>query len=186
MLSVPPRANYLLPAGLVVLAAALCLLQLYIPLGIAVGMLYTLPVLISLWVPTRRYTIAAAAAGSAFTIFGFFISESAAAPDPTAILWIGFLNRVLILFLIWTTALLVLLYKRAGEQIKTLEGLIPICASCKKIRDEGGNWNVLEMYIQKHSAASFTHGTCPECLQQLYRQMSIKTPSDRPPEVLML
>jgi hypothetical protein len=166
--------NYFLLAGLVFLAAAFFLLQVYIPLGIAVGMLYVVPVLVSLWLPRRGYTNAAAVAGTLLTILGIFFSEPPAAPGPKSLIWIGLLNGGLTLFLIWATALLVLLYKRAGEQIKTLEGLIPICASCKKIRDDQGNWNVLEAYIQKHSEASFTHGMCPECLERFSRHMTIK------------
>ncbi|MDZ7267683.1 MAG: type IV pili methyl-accepting chemotaxis transducer N-terminal domain-containing protein [candidate division KSB1 bacterium] len=51
----------------------------------------------------------------------------------------------------------------ALANVKTLRGLIPICASCKKIRDDHGYWNKLEDYIQQHSDADFTHGLCPEC-----------------------
>ena len=53
-------------------------------------------------------------------------------------------------------------------QIKTLSGLIPICASCKKIRDDKGYWNQLETYIQEHSQAEFSHGICPDCMKKLY------------------
>ena len=53
-------------------------------------------------------------------------------------------------------------------QIKTLSGLIPICASCKKIRDDKGYWNRLETYIQEHSEAEFSHGICPDCMKKLY------------------
>jgi hypothetical protein len=53
-------------------------------------------------------------------------------------------------------------------QIKTLSGLIPICASCKKIRDDKGYWNQLETYIQEHSEAEFSHGICPDCMKKLY------------------
>ena len=56
----------------------------------------------------------------------------------------------------------------ATAKIKTLNGLIPICANCKKIRNDKGYWDQLEGYIQTHSEASFTHGICPECAQQLY------------------
>ena len=56
----------------------------------------------------------------------------------------------------------------ALKQVKTLSGLLPICASCKKIRDDNGYWQQVETYIQKHSNADFTHGICPECLQRLY------------------
>ncbi len=57
---------------------------------------------------------------------------------------------------------------KAMEEIKTLSGLIPICASCNKIRDDKGYWNLLESYIEKHSEASFSHGICPDCSDNLY------------------
>jgi len=56
----------------------------------------------------------------------------------------------------------------AMNQIKTLSGLIPICASCKKIRDDKGYWNQVEVYIQQHSEAEFSHGFCPDCMKKLY------------------
>jgi len=58
--------------------------------------------------------------------------------------------------------------KDALAEIKTLKGCIPICASCKKIRDDEGYWDQLEAYISKHTDAIFTHGLCPECAE-LYR-----------------
>jgi ligand-binding sensor domain-containing protein len=63
------------------------------------------------------------------------------------------------------------LKKRVDEsiaQIKILGGLIPICANCKKIRDDKGYWNQLEKYLKEHSEAEFTHGICPECREELY------------------
>ena len=59
------------------------------------------------------------------------------------------------------------LEKKLAE-IKTLKGLLPICAKCKKIRDDKGYWNLIETYIEQHSEASFSHGVCPECLETLY------------------
>ena len=56
----------------------------------------------------------------------------------------------------------------ALNKIKTLRGIIPICASCKKIRDDKGYWNQLESYIREHSGAVFSHGICPECVEKLY------------------
>ncbi len=56
--------------------------------------------------------------------------------------------------------------KEAIAEIKTLKGCIPICASCKKIRDDQGYWDQLEEYISKHTNAVFTHGLCPECAEQ--------------------
>jgi hypothetical protein len=56
----------------------------------------------------------------------------------------------------------------ALNEVKTLQGFIPICASCKKIRDDGGYWNLIEEYIQEHSEATFSHSMCPECSDRLY------------------
>ena len=52
--------------------------------------------------------------------------------------------------------------------VKTLSGLLPICASCKQIRDDKGYWHQVEVYIQQHSSAVFTHGLCPKCAQKIY------------------
>lgn len=56
----------------------------------------------------------------------------------------------------------------ALANIKVLSGLIPICANCKKIRDDSGYWAQLEAYLQSHSEATFSHGICPECAEKLY------------------
>jgi len=56
----------------------------------------------------------------------------------------------------------------AMAQIKTLSGLLPICSNCKKIRDDQGYWEQVEVYIAKHSDADFSHGLCPDCMKKLY------------------
>jgi len=67
----------------------------------------------------------------------------------------------------------------ALERVKTLSGMLPICASCKKIRDDRGYWNQIEAYIAKHSEAEFSHGICPECARKLYPEyFSEKLPSE--------
>lgn len=53
-------------------------------------------------------------------------------------------------------------------EVKHLSGLLPICASCKKIRDDKGYWNQIESYLRKHSDARFSHGLCPECIDRMY------------------
>jgi len=58
--------------------------------------------------------------------------------------------------------------KEALDKIKTLSGLIPICAGCKKIRDDKGYWNQLEQYLEEHSDAEFSHGLCPECFHRYF------------------
>jgi two-component system, cell cycle sensor histidine kinase and response regulator CckA len=56
----------------------------------------------------------------------------------------------------------------ALAKVRTLSGLLPICSSCKMIRDDKGYWNRLEVYISEHSEAEFTHGLCPDCMKNLY------------------
>ncbi len=58
--------------------------------------------------------------------------------------------------------------EQASAKIKTLSGMLPICARCKKIRDDQGYWNQLENYLKEHTDAEFTHGICPECAKELY------------------
>ena len=58
----------------------------------------------------------------------------------------------------------------ALDNIKSLKGMLPICANCKKIRDDSGYWNQIESYIEKHSDALFSHGICPDCASDLYGQ----------------
>jgi len=61
--------------------------------------------------------------------------------------------------------------EKALAKIKTLSGLLPICASCKKIRDDKGYWTQLESYVSEHSEAEFTHGCCPDCMKKLYPEL---------------
>lgn len=56
----------------------------------------------------------------------------------------------------------------ALSEIKTLSGMLPICAACKKIRDDKGYWNQIEVFIRDHSNAEFSHGICPDCMKELY------------------
>jgi hypothetical protein len=58
--------------------------------------------------------------------------------------------------------------EQATAHIKVLSGLLPICAACKKIRDNGGDWNHLEVYMRAHADVDFTHGICPDCSKRLY------------------
>ena len=70
--------------------------------------------------------------------------------------------------------------QEALTKIKTLRGLIPICATCKKIRSDQGYWQRFEVYITEHSEADFTHGICPECLKQTEMQINTIVDSKGP------
>jgi len=63
---------------------------------------------------------------------------------------------------------LIVQLREALADVKMLTGLLPICASCKHIRDDKGYWHQVETFIQQHSSAVFTHGLCPKCTQKLY------------------
>jgi hypothetical protein len=62
--------------------------------------------------------------------------------------------------------------QEALAKVKTLSGLIPICASCKKVRDDRGYWTQLETYLAQHSDAEFSHGLCLDCMRKLYPELS--------------
>lgn len=150
--------------------------DLFIPLGVAAGVPYIAVVLVSLWVPQKSFTLKVALASSILTIFGLMYSPTGGE------LWKVMFNRAIAVFAIWVTAFLTLQRKaidvkrirdleekhRLLEETKILKGLLPICASCKKIRNDKGYWVQIESYIQKHSDAKFSHGICQECQEKLY------------------
>ena len=68
----------------------------------------------------------------------------------------------------------------ALDQVKTLRGIVPICASCKKIRDDKGYWSQVEVYVRDHTEADFSHGICPDCMTKLYPEFSQQDKPVRP------
>jgi len=66
--------------------------------------------------------------------------------------------------------------QQALSKVRTLTGLLPICSSCKQIRDDEGQWNMLETFIENHSHAHFTHSFCPECARRLYPEIFLDRP----------
>ena len=63
--------------------------------------------------------------------------------------------------------------QKALSEVRALSGMLPICSSCKKIRDDKGYWNQIEAYIREHSEADFSHSICPECVTKLYPDLDI-------------
>ena len=95
------------------------------------------------------------------------------------ILWDGKLSSELLFAAFMTPlldALIVLIFfvaiisrlKDALSKVKLLSGFLPICASCKKIRDDKGYWSQIESYVRDHSEAEFSHGICPDCAKKVY------------------
>lgn len=63
--------------------------------------------------------------------------------------------------------------RKAFDEIKTLSGILPICSSCKKIRDDIGYWHQVEVYVRDHTGADFSHSICPECMKKLYPEFEM-------------
>ncbi len=74
--------------------------------------------------------------------------------------------------------------QKSLANVKALSGLLPICAGCKKIRDDKGYWSQVETYVQAHSQATFTHGLCPDCIKQYYPELEDAGPGDPRKETL--
>jgi len=138
-------------------------IDLLLPLGVAGAVPYVAVILISLISKNHKTTIIAAILCTVLTLLGYIFSPEGGE------LWKVILNRLVALFAIWTTAILALrIIEQTETELKVLQGLLPICASCKNIRDNEGNWKQLETYIKQHSEADFSHGMCPHCLQEHY------------------
>lgn len=149
------------------------------PTGLADGIPYITLVLISIWSSHRHFTIFVALCCTLLIIIGFLYPWHEVPESQTIT------NRLLAIFTLWGTALLTLLRKqteerrekavmereKALEDIKILRGFLPICASCKKIRDDQGYWSQIEDYIITHSEADFSHGMCPSCARELYPEL---------------
>lgn len=63
--------------------------------------------------------------------------------------------------------------QKAIEKVQVLEGLLPICAWCKRVRNDRGTWELIEAYVSEHSNATWTHSICPECKQKMLREEQI-------------
>jgi hypothetical protein len=158
----------------ILLSLVILAIDSFLPLGIAGGVPYVLVVLVSLWSPRKQLPIYMAIATSILTLVGVYAS-----PDGGEF-WSVFTNRFLALFAIWTITVLSVQRKaiyeekeKAVEKIKVLSGLLSICASCKKIRDDKGHWRQIESYIGEHSEAQFSHGICPDCAKKLYPDIDL-------------
>jgi hypothetical protein len=84
---------------------------------------------------------------------------------------VGTVTALVTIILFGMLSIYVANLKRAMKEIKTLEGLLPICSSCHKIRTTDNHWHVLERYISERTEAVFTHSLCPECARRLYPEM---------------
>lgn len=144
-----------------VLAVGVYAVDLQYPSGVSVSTLYVALVLITLGSSRRAFTINVALVCSGLTLLGLFSYHIAGGDH-----WMSFINRVIAIIAIWITAFLILLHKEAKEQIKTLQGLLPVCPTCKKIRDNKGTWSAVDQYLKQHPDIQVSQNVCPDCLKK--------------------
>lgn len=128
---------------------------------------FLIPVALASWFNGRWYGLAFAVVMPMIRFY--FVTQVWAVPWTIVEASVNAVIRVVVLSLF---ALLIDKTARQTSQLQKevglLEGLLPICAFCKKIRDEKEEWQPIEKYISEHSPASFSHGLCPDCIQKHY------------------
>ncbi|HTT22356.1 MAG TPA: hypothetical protein VMG82_25740 [Candidatus Sulfotelmatobacter sp.] len=156
----------------VIAAVAVLVLDAVTPLGFAVWLFQLVLVWIATLWANRRQLLALAAMCATFIVLGFWLT-----PKTRPVMWVDEANVLLSLGTVWALTHSCLRQRaaedarrkaaqeltEAQETVRILSGILPICAWCKKIRNEGGTWEQLEIYVRNHSHAEFTHGICQEC-----------------------
>jgi len=160
-----------------VAASTILLLDTVTPLGLAIWFLQVALVWgATLWATQRRQIVIIATVCAVFIALDLWLS-----PHVQPITWINITNQLLGIGAIvgLTHSCLYRIaaedarrktaqeLKKSQETVRTLSGLLPICAWCKKIRNEIGAWEPLEIYIHNHSNTEFTHGMCQECSERM-------------------
>ena len=141
------------------LIAGVIVVDLVLPIGVVTGVLYVSLVMISLVSKRRAFTLLIAAACT-----GVIAYELTSVPmDQGQMSWMALAGRVLVVFAMWDTAILSLLHTQAEAEVTRLKQLLSVCPTCKKIRDDKGRWQEVEVYITLDSGRKTYPGLCPEC-----------------------
>ncbi len=164
MTTVNPRQELaLLPLTLIAgLITTIFVVDLLLPRGVAIPMLYVVPILLAVQCRQQWFRVSVAVGCTVLTVLGYTFTE-AAVPE-----WIAVTNRTLAIAAMWISAVLAWERAKAKAHIAILRDLLPMCASCHKIRDDKGYWSQVEQYLESHTQTTLTHGICPECLQKWY------------------
>jgi hypothetical protein len=153
----------------IVAAVAVLVLDAVTPLGLAVWLLQVVLVWIATLWASRRQIIGVAAVCATFIVLGYWLS-----PKREPMTWVDQSN---VLLGLGTVLALTHSYLRrmatedarrkaaqeVGQMVRIVSSLLPMCAWCRKIRNEAGAWETLEIYLRNHSHVEFTHGICQEC-----------------------
>jgi len=138
---------------------------------ISFGIFYFLPIWLMTWHFSRRIAVLFS---FLCALVWFAVDDASGVQYSTAIIPFWNATARLVYFMSFT---FLLAYsqeqlRQSKEEVKRLSGLLPICASCKKIRNDEGYWQEIESYLHRHSDTRFSHGICPECAKKLYPEFA--------------
>ena len=129
--------------------------------------IYVLPVILAAWYSGKWPAVGLAIAVPVFRLL-VLVMPVRPPEDIGSLVLATALRGVVIIFLALWFARLAEFERELQRQVKVLEGLLPICAFCKNIRNEAGEWERLEKFISRRSEAQFSHGVCPSCGEKHY------------------
>lgn len=135
------------------------------PLGVAEWILTVLLVCVAAILGGALEMTVVASLGTVGILIGLFISPATYRTP----FWMAAVNRLSGVAVMWAVVAIRRRQRAAEARLRILQGLLPICASCKRIRGGDDHWQALESYISQHSEASFTHSLCPECFAKYMR-----------------
>jgi len=148
-----PKVNPFVVGATLVLMAATFLLDLFTPAGIVIPLLYAVPLLCALLIPDHRFFLSVTAAAAILTPIGYYFSP------PGGLVWMGMINRAMAVLTLGITA-------GFYWRLKRLQALLPLCSTCRQVRDDAGYWKQLELYLEEHSGTQFSRGLCPTCVRK--------------------
>lgn len=132
--------------------------------------IYVLPVILAAWYSGKWPAVGLAIAVPLFRLL-FLVMPHQPPEGMSALVLATALRGVVIIFIALWFARLAEFERELQRQVKVLEGLLPICAFCKNIRNETGEWERLEKFISRRSEAQFSHGVCPSCGEKHYPEI---------------
>lgn len=147
------------------LITAIFLIDLRTSHGVALGILYLIPMLIILSIASRTTSLVVAATCTLLIAVGAIVSS------PGAPQWMVLTNRSLSILTLWVTVGLAFQYKVARAQVASLRQLLPICASCKSLRGVDGSWKPVDRYVEALSQAVLSESICPDCIEEWYPEL---------------
>jgi hypothetical protein len=161
-----PKTGSQLLAAISILIAGIFILDLFIPRGVLVPVLYTVPLLLALQAQDWWVFLLAAITSTLLTIVGFFLSIEVGMGS--GLYWMAAVNRSLAVITFAVPAAFYVQHRRVEGRLRSLQSMLPYCSACKKVRDDRGYWKQLELYLEEHTVTQFSRGLCRDCLPKQY------------------